>query len=189
MTWRSEIGFLTLLRGPAALCVVWAHYAGLSEHILGDSWCLLAWVRRYIDKPLLTHDFGFLGVAIFFLISGFIITHVAQSEKRFEFLVKRILRIYPAFWFSLNSLLQNFRNFVAYQFWIFVFNFSVSFCMFVLHIYKRAPIKSGLKFKFILFCLPLFPRPLHCLPAFYLLFYNLLVVLIKVLSILQVLLQ
>ena len=101
MTGRSEIGFLTLLRGPAALCVVWAHYAGLSEHILGDSWCLLAWVRRYIDKPLLTHDFGFLGVAVFFLISGFIITHVAQSEKRFEFLVKRILRIYPAFWFSL----------------------------------------------------------------------------------------
>lgn len=36
-----------------------------------------------------------MGVAIFFLVSGFIISHVAMRESRTEFLVKRVLRIYP----------------------------------------------------------------------------------------------
>lgn len=36
-----------------------------------------------------------MGVAIFFIVSGFIITHVALRESRVEFLVKRTLRIYP----------------------------------------------------------------------------------------------
>jgi peptidoglycan/LPS O-acetylase OafA/YrhL len=38
---------------------------------------------------------GHLGVGIFFLVSGFIISHVAEKETRAEFVVKRVLRIWP----------------------------------------------------------------------------------------------
>lgn len=44
-------------------------------------------------------NYGYLGVDIFFVISGFIITHIISKKKDFKFLEfyeKRIARIYPA---------------------------------------------------------------------------------------------
>src|ERR1700709_692538 len=38
---------------------------------------------------------GWLAVCLFFLISGFVITHVAAREGVAEFLVKRFFRIFP----------------------------------------------------------------------------------------------
>lgn len=50
------------------------------------SWEPLNAMRAYLVKPLGNiQDFGFVGVALFFLISGFIITHVATSESRRQF--------------------------------------------------------------------------------------------------------
>jgi peptidoglycan/LPS O-acetylase OafA/YrhL len=43
---------------------------------------------------------GFLGVALFFVISGFIISHVAQTETLLSFAVKRAFRIFPPFWLA-----------------------------------------------------------------------------------------
>lgn len=40
-------------------------------------------------------DFGWFGVCLFFLISGYVITHVAQRESSVQFVIRRILRIYP----------------------------------------------------------------------------------------------
>jgi peptidoglycan/LPS O-acetylase OafA/YrhL len=40
---------------------------------------------------------GAAGVTVFFLTSGYIITHVLQSETPIEFLIKRIFRIYPLY--------------------------------------------------------------------------------------------
>ncbi|WP_330214908.1 acyltransferase family protein [Pseudomonas sp. AM8] len=40
---------------------------------------------------------GVVGVIVFFLVSGYIITHVLQSERPLEFLVKRAFRIYPLY--------------------------------------------------------------------------------------------
>jgi peptidoglycan/LPS O-acetylase OafA/YrhL len=40
------------------------------------------------------NHFGTFGVMLFFLISGFIITHTAQSESRGSFLIRRAFRIY-----------------------------------------------------------------------------------------------
>jgi len=40
---------------------------------------------------------GAAGVVVFFLTSGYIITHVLQKEAATEFLVKRIFRIYPLY--------------------------------------------------------------------------------------------
>lgn len=40
---------------------------------------------------------GAAGVVVFFLTSGYIITHVLQGEAALEFIVKRIFRIYPLY--------------------------------------------------------------------------------------------
>ncbi|WP_131782836.1 acyltransferase family protein [Legionella gresilensis] len=40
---------------------------------------------------------GGAGVVVFFLVSGYVITYVLKTELPFEFLVKRIFRIYPLF--------------------------------------------------------------------------------------------
>ncbi|MCM3905234.1 MAG: acyltransferase [Pyrinomonadaceae bacterium] len=45
--------------------------------------------------PLLSH--GGAGVVVFFLVSGYIITHVLQTEQTGEFLIKRTFRIYPLY--------------------------------------------------------------------------------------------
>lgn len=45
---------------------------------------------------------GAAGVLVFFLTSGYIITHVLQSESANEFLIKRIFRIYPLYIFAVT---------------------------------------------------------------------------------------
>ena len=50
-------------------------------------------------------SYGHLGVPMFFVISGFVITYSAEStlkknETPISFLKKRFLRIYPTFWAS-----------------------------------------------------------------------------------------
>jgi peptidoglycan/LPS O-acetylase OafA/YrhL len=58
----------------------------------------------YGEKPLLTlTNFGFSGVHMFFVISGFIIYHahyrdVDQYRKIPDYLLKRLVRIYPLYW-------------------------------------------------------------------------------------------
>jgi peptidoglycan/LPS O-acetylase OafA/YrhL len=45
-------------------------------------------------------QFGFMGVHLFFVISGFVILWTAQKKDGYEFLASRISRIYPSFWVS-----------------------------------------------------------------------------------------
>lgn len=53
---------------------------------------------RFIAKLLLPLlEGGGAGVVVFFLVSGYIIAHVLQTEKTAEFLIKRIFRIYPLY--------------------------------------------------------------------------------------------
>lgn len=93
---RERFEFLHALRGIAALLVVWSHLSGfwLLEHgktsALQDLW------QQWIVLPF--HVFqngGHLGVILFFLISGFVITHTSLRETHREFAVKRLMRIYP----------------------------------------------------------------------------------------------
>jgi exopolysaccharide production protein ExoZ len=99
---KDNIRFIELLRGPAALFVVWDHLVAIWLDTSGKSWFLLRTVREYITTPLgIIQDFGFFGVALFFLISGYIITHTSQNEDRAGFAIKRLFRIYPPFLISL----------------------------------------------------------------------------------------
>lgn len=76
--------------------MVWAHLVGGYLTQSGMSWPVSTAVDRLIFGPLaITQHGGFLGVALFFLVSGYIITRVAQRENAVEFSLKRLLRIYP----------------------------------------------------------------------------------------------
>lgn len=86
------------LRGIAALLVVFSH--------------LLVIERKYSPDQLLDTwmSFGMVGVDLFFVISGFIMVHVAMNMRRggksaLEFLFARITRIYPLYWLVSVALL------------------------------------------------------------------------------------
>jgi peptidoglycan/LPS O-acetylase OafA/YrhL len=105
-TGPGQIQFVTMLRGVAALVVVWTHLVGVWLERRDVDWLPLTVVKDNITTPLgIVQDFGFLSVALFFLISGFIISHVAQREQRGVFMVKRVFRIYPPFIASICLIL------------------------------------------------------------------------------------
>jgi peptidoglycan/LPS O-acetylase OafA/YrhL len=88
---RDYVGELDLLRFVAALAVLVFHIGfrggaadGLSPLIYEE----LMPVAKY----------GYLGVDLFFMISGFVIMMSAQAESVGKFIVSRLTRLYPAFW-------------------------------------------------------------------------------------------
>ncbi len=79
------------LRGIAVLLVVLSHLHQIEN--------------KYSPDQLLGNwaNFGFIGVDLFFVISGFIMVHVAWNFRRgisacLEFLTARASRIYPLYW-------------------------------------------------------------------------------------------
>lgn len=82
---------IDLLRGMACLMVVVFHYFFRAP--------LNGWVTA---KPpeWLAHlaSYGFMGVHLFFMISGFVILMSAQDGTVRRFLSSRVVRLYPAFW-------------------------------------------------------------------------------------------
>jgi peptidoglycan/LPS O-acetylase OafA/YrhL len=94
----ARIEPLTGLRGVAALWVLVHHLHGFPGQTVPDiswSWAFHAF-RNFASK-------GWLGVDLFFVLSGFIISYVHRDEfsefrleRYFRFLVLRISRIYPA---------------------------------------------------------------------------------------------
>jgi len=93
--------FLDFLRAAAILLVLWDH---LVAQWLGQdhrSWLPLVQVNRFVTGPFaLIQDLGWLGVSLFFLISGYIVTRVAAVETMRAFAVRRLLRIYPPLVFA-----------------------------------------------------------------------------------------
>jgi peptidoglycan/LPS O-acetylase OafA/YrhL len=91
-----KIAFIQILRGLAALIVVWAHLSGYWLFLTATSTPLQdVWVRWVTTPFHLNQNGGFLGVLVFFLISGYIITHTSLREGRLTFFVKRWFRIFP----------------------------------------------------------------------------------------------
>lgn len=97
----NKIAFVQILRGISALLVVWAHLSGYWLYLDQSSSPLQDFWRNWVTGPFhLFENGGHLGVLLFFLISGFIISHASRSETRLSFVLKRILRIFPALIFA-----------------------------------------------------------------------------------------
>ena len=94
---RQRYEALDALRGVAVLMVVYDHlFAVAGERMAGGAFAPTAWVREWITQPLgIVQDFGWLGVCLFFLISGFVITHSARRESIRVFTLRRVFRILP----------------------------------------------------------------------------------------------
>ncbi len=90
------IPFVHVLRGMAPIIVVWCHLGGWWFMNAGVSYELWNVYQGTIgDGFRLKHSGAHLAVAVFFLISGYIISHVANHESQLEFIVKRAFRLLP----------------------------------------------------------------------------------------------
>jgi exopolysaccharide production protein ExoZ len=87
---------LDLLRAIASCLVFYTHVATWYR-LKQDPMPISHVIDQFVIAPLhLNKELGFFGVALFFLISGFVMGHVATKERADEFVVKRLLRIFPA---------------------------------------------------------------------------------------------
>ena len=82
-----RIGALDLLRFFAAFSVVFYHYIARPEASAFQAFADIA-------------KFGYLGVPIFFMISGYVISLSAANRSAYQFAVSRVVRLYPALWFG-----------------------------------------------------------------------------------------
>jgi peptidoglycan/LPS O-acetylase OafA/YrhL len=91
---RPRVRVLDGLRLVAALMVVCWHYAAFGHG---------ATLRPAVEVPGLYHiaAYGWLGVELFFLISGFVISMSAMGRTVGEFATSRFTRLFPAYWLGI----------------------------------------------------------------------------------------
>jgi peptidoglycan/LPS O-acetylase OafA/YrhL len=82
---------IDLLRFIAALSVVLFHFTYRGYH---------ADHLSPVDYPALgaVFKYGYLGVELFFIISGYVVLLSAQGKTLGQFIISRITRLYPAYW-------------------------------------------------------------------------------------------
>lgn len=108
MTGEQRVAFANTLRGFAAISVVIAHYFGrfwLSRETVASLTNSPPFSTSEVEVPIYVHwlhqidnfNFGAFGVALFFLISGFVVPFSLRKTTQSGFLINRILRIYPTY--------------------------------------------------------------------------------------------
>ena len=95
MTQRARLRELDLLRFLAALAVVFYHFTGFGG---AGAWPEPA--REIFPELGGVTRYGYLGVDLFFVISGFVILMSAWGRGPGEFGISRLVRLMPAYWAS-----------------------------------------------------------------------------------------
>ena len=101
---KEEILFLNLLRFFACINVVCAHFF--------VTLISLGYLPFFLDIVSPLAQYGYLGVNLFFLISGFVISLSSEGRTIREFAFARFIRLYPVFWVCvcITTLLAVFFN-------------------------------------------------------------------------------
>lgn len=96
---EPRLRHIDALRAIAALLVVWLHVG--DAFVRFDPRGIAAGNLLYLIPKSI--DVGRIGVVVFFLISGFVIPfsiHPDRAAPIGSFVIKRLFRIYPAYWLS-----------------------------------------------------------------------------------------
>ncbi|MFF4275928.1 acyltransferase family protein [Streptomyces sp. NPDC001536] len=89
------------LRLVAALMVVVHHYAGTYRVNQPDNAIWGRPVSEIMPTVFRFASYGWIGVEIFFVISGFVICMSCWGRTPRQFFVSRVIRLYPAYWFGI----------------------------------------------------------------------------------------
>ncbi len=88
---HNRLEILDSLRGIAAVSVMLYHYLFAYPMEFG-----------YTDSAIVGLQYGYFGVHLFFIISGFVIYFsISNNHDVIDFLVKRFIRLFPSYWLCL----------------------------------------------------------------------------------------
>jgi peptidoglycan/LPS O-acetylase OafA/YrhL len=122
MAQKERFYEIDLLRFLAAVFVMLFHYTfrGFAKRAMPA-----------IGIPALTciFKYGYLGVNLFFIISGFVVLMSAIDRSPKDFVISRIVRLYPAFWTccTITAVIACFwgKNQFVIKFWQFLINLTM----------------------------------------------------------------
>lgn len=89
---NTKIGSINTMRFLAAILVLLYHFTFIFYFAK----------TTHVDMPIFRYfsQYGYLGVELFFIISGFVISLSAENRNAFGFFKSRVGRLYPLFWVS-----------------------------------------------------------------------------------------
>ena len=100
---RKNYTFISWLRAFAALLIAYHHSIQVQFTGMGLTSGLTSFVQNHIIAPL-GIDLGFLGVVIFFAVSGFLNVGSLEGKSSGRYVGKKILRIFPQLFIALIFL-------------------------------------------------------------------------------------
>jgi peptidoglycan/LPS O-acetylase OafA/YrhL len=84
----AEVDSLRLIAALMVVAFHWTFRGGVTHEF-----------TSFTYPPLMAYaQYGYMGVDLFFIVSGFVILMTAQGKTVYQFAVSRVLRLYPAFW-------------------------------------------------------------------------------------------
>lgn len=92
---NTRMEWLSSLRGLAALLVILTHLLPYIEISYGQK----IEVFQLVTVGIV--DVGKIGVAIFFLISGYLTPSSYKKRSKLQFIINRFFRLYPVYWCSI----------------------------------------------------------------------------------------
>ncbi|MGB6050143.1 MAG: acyltransferase family protein, partial [Rhodococcus sp. (in: high G+C Gram-positive bacteria)] len=99
---RVELAGANLLRFIAVLAVLYSHISFYLIDDRGDGWWMLDfgyWL--FVQVIGVNHHLSFVGVAVFMLLTGLLVTRSAMRQSRRDFTVSRLSRLIPALWVAI----------------------------------------------------------------------------------------